>query len=163
MKSADVAMDKIFSRPALQEWTRKCKELGKKIVFTNGCFDILHQGHMDLLSYSSKLGDVLVLGVNSDKSVKKLKGKDRPVNHESFRAFMLASLSIVDAVCIFEEDTPLELIKAIEPDCIVKGGDYRPDQVVGAEQVISTGGEVKIFPLVKGYSTSALIDKIQKL
>jgi len=163
MKSADAAMDKIFSRPALQEWTRKCKELGKKIVFTNGCFDILHQGHMDLLSYSSKLGDVLVLGVNSDKSVKKLKGKDRPVNHESFRAFMLASLSIVDAVCIFEEDTPLELIRAIEPDCIVKGGDYRPDQVVGAEQVISTGGEVRIFPLVKGYSTSALIDKIQKL
>lgn len=104
-----------------------------------------------------------MIGVNSDASVKKLKGKNRPVNNESFRSVMLAALVMTDAVCIFEEDTPLELITAIVPDLIVKGGDYKPEQVVGAMEVIKNGGEVTIFPLVKGYSTTALIDKIQQL
>lgn len=163
MKTSDEATRKIFSRPDLAQWAKSCKSQGKKIVFTNGCFDILHQGHMELLSYSSQLGDVLIVGVNSDASVKKLKGENRPLNNESFRSYMLASLSITDAISIFNEDTPLELIKSIGPDIIVKGGDYKPEQVVGADYVIKNGGEVVIFPLVKGYSTTALIDKIQRL
>jgi D-glycero-beta-D-manno-heptose 1-phosphate adenylyltransferase len=163
MKASDKIPLKLMSRDELQKQSNRWKLQGRKIVFTNGCFDILHKGHLELLAQAAVLGDILVVGVNADLSVRKLKGDERPVNDESFRSLMLASLSIVDAVCIFPEDTPLELIQAIMPDIIVKGGDYDPSTVVGAEDVVKNGGEVKIIPLVTGYSTSGLIRKIREL
>lgn len=163
MKYPQLIKNKIFDGNQLKHQVRRWQLLGKKIVFTNGCFDILHQGHLEILSQAAASGDMLVVGVNSDHSVKNLKGEGRPVNDESFRAFMLASLSIVDAVVLFDEPTPANLINDIEPDVLLKGGDYSIDQIVGAEEVIKNGGEVKIVPLVKGYSTTALIEKIQQL
>lgn len=136
---------------------------GKKIVFTNGCFDILHHGHLDLIAKAADFGNVLIIGVNTDRSVKKLKGPERPINHEQDRAFQLASLLCVDAICLFDEQTPEELIKLIQPDVLVKGGDYTIDTIVGADYVQSYGGKVEIIPFVEGYSTSALIDNIKKL
>lgn len=163
MKASDKILLKLMLRDELQKQSNRWKLQGRKIVFTNGCFDILHKGHLELLTQAAALGDILVVGVNADLSVSKLKGDERPVNDESFRSLMLASLAIVDAVCIFPEDTPLELIQTIMPDIIVKGGDYDPSSVVGAEDVVKNGGEVKIIPLVTGYSTSALIRKIREL
>ena len=123
----------------------------------------MHEGHLEILSQSAALGDILIVGINTDNSVKRLKGENRPVNNEQFRAKMLAALTIVDAVVLFDEPTPLELIQMIVPETLVKGGDYTIDQVVGGEDVIKNGGEVKIVPLVKGYSTTSLIQKIQEL
>jgi rfaE bifunctional protein nucleotidyltransferase chain/domain len=163
MKLSSKIHDKIFTVDELKRQVQRWHLLEKKVVFTNGCFDILHKGHLELLSKAASLGDFLVVGVNADLSVKKLKGEHRPVNDEAFRSLMLASLTIVDAAIIFPEDTPLELITAIEPDIIVKGGDYRADQVVGAEQVMKNGGEVVIVPLVNGYSTTGIIAKIRDL
>jgi len=163
MKASNKIPLKLMSRDELQKQSNRWKLQGRKIIFTNGCFDILHKGHLELLAQAAALGDILVVGVNADLSVSKLKGDERPVNDESFRSLMLASLTIVDAVCIFPEDTPLELIQTIMPDIIVKGGDYDPSSVVGAEDVVKNGGEVKIIPLVTGYSTSALIRKIRDL
>jgi D-beta-D-heptose 7-phosphate kinase/D-beta-D-heptose 1-phosphate adenosyltransferase len=163
MKYPQLIQHKILDSDQLKHQVRRWKLLGKKIVFTNGCFDILHKGHMEILSQAAASGDMLVVGVNSDHSVKHLKGEGRPVNDESFRALMLASLTIVDAVVIFDEPTPLQLIQNTEPDVLLKGGDYSLDQIVGAEEVVKNGGEVKIVPLVKGYSTTALIEKIQQL
>jgi D-beta-D-heptose 7-phosphate kinase/D-beta-D-heptose 1-phosphate adenosyltransferase len=134
---------------------------GKTIAFTNGCFDILHEGHIFSLSQAAKEADLLIVGVNSDASVKRLKGEDRPINHEKSRALLLASLAIVDAVVIFEEDTPLELIKEILPDFLVKGGDYTVDQIVGAKEVIANGGNVIINPIVEGFSTTGIIQQIK--
>lgn len=134
---------------------------GKTIAFTNGCFDILHEGHIFSLSQAAKEADFLIVGVNSDASVKRLKGNDRPINHENSRALLLASLAIVDAVVIFEEDTPLELIQAILPDAIVKGGDYTVEQIVGAKEVIENGGKVIINPIVEGFSTTGIIQQIK--
>lgn len=135
---------------------------GKKIVFTNGCFDILHIGHISYLRKARLLGDILVVGVNSDASVKRLKGAERPVNPLNDRLEMLAALDFVDYVIPFEEDTPLKLIEAIVPDVLVKGGDYQPENIVGAKEVISSGGEVRVIPFVEGHSTSEIIEKIQK-
>ncbi len=163
MKYPQLIQDKILDSDQLKHQVRRWKLLGKKIVFTNGCFDILHKGHMEILSRAAASGDMLVVGVNSDQSVKHLKGEGRPVNDESFRALMLASLTIVDAVVVFDDPTPLQLIQNTEPDVLLKGGDYSLDQIVGAEEVVKNGGEVKIVPLVKGYSTTALIEKIQQL
>jgi len=163
MKYPQLIQHKILDSNQLKHQVRRWKLLGKKIVFTNGCFDILHKGHMEILSRAAASGDMLVVGVNSDQSVKHLKGEGRPVNDESFRALMLASLTIVDAVVVFDDPTPLQQIQNIEPDVLLKGGDYTLDQIVGAEEVIQNGGEVKIVPLVKGYSTTALIEKIQQL
>ncbi|MBN8790192.1 MAG: D-glycero-beta-D-manno-heptose 1-phosphate adenylyltransferase [Terrimonas sp.] len=163
MKYPELIKNKILTPDAAKHQAKRWNLLNKKIVFTNGCFDILHQGHIAILSHAAESGDVLVVGVNSDASVKRLKGEDRPVNDESFRALMLASLTIVDAVVLFEEDTPLNLINLLEPDVLLKGGDYTIDQIVGAEEVIKNGGEVKIVPFVNGYSTTALIKKIQQL
>ena len=163
MKYPALIKNKILSQNEAKHQAKRWKLLNKKIVFTNGCFDILHQGHIEILSQAAAEGDILVIGVNSDASVKRLKGNDRPVNNESFRATMLASLTITDAVVIFEEDTPLDLINTIEPDVLLKGGDYSIDQIVGAEEVIKNGGEVKIVPFVNGFSTTALIKKIQQL
>ena len=145
---------------------RQCniwRSFGKKIVFTNGCFDILHYGHLHLVAAAANLGNVLVVGINSDASVKRLKGEDRPINHEQERMFQVASLLCTDAVCLFEEDTPEELIKTIRPDVLVKGGDYTIENIVGADFVQSYGGTVSIIPFVEGYSTSATIASIKKL
>ncbi len=133
----------------------------KKIVFTNGCFDILHKGHVTYLAEASKLGDLLVIGVNSDASVKRLKGPDRPINNEQDRAYVLSQLKSVDFTEIFTEDTPLNLILKIKPKVLVKGGDWKIDQIVGAKEVISAGGEVFSLNFVDGYSTTSIINKIQ--
>lgn len=155
--------NKILNRDALAQLAKQWHAEGKKIVFTNGCFDILHRGHLEVLTTSSGFGDVLVVGLNTDASVKRLKGPERPVNDQDFRSWMMASLEMVDAVTLFDEPTPLALIEALQPDVIVKGGDYTPDQVVGATEVLARGGEVKIVPIVKGYSTTSLIEAIRKL
>ena len=152
-----------MSREALLRQMNRWKFLQKKIVFTNGCFDILHAGHLDLLAKAAAMGDVLVVGINSNDSVRRLKGPERPVNDEAFRARMLASLSMVDGVTIFDEDTPGELIASILPDILVKGGDYNPEDVVGGETVTGHGGRVEIVPLVEGYSTTDLIRRIRAL
>lgn len=163
MKNTSFISQKIFTREQIIYKAEQVRFLGKKIAFTNGCFDILHRGHIASLSQAAEAADFLVVGVNSDSSTKRLKGDDRPVNNEESRALLLASLIIVDAVVIFEEDTPLELIKAIKPDVLVKGGDYTIDQIVGAKEVIANGGKVEINPIVEGYSTTAILDKIKKL
>lgn len=136
---------------------------GKKVAFTNGVFDILHRGHISSLSQAAAEADYLVVGLNSDASTKRLKGDSRPVNDEQARATVMAALLMVDAVVLFEEDTPLELIKAVMPDVIVKGGDYTEEQIVGAREVKANGGRVVINPIVAGYSTTGLIGKINTL
>lgn len=133
--------------------------LPKTIVFTNGCFDLLHAGHIQSLTQAANEGDYLVVGLNSDNSVKKLKGENRPVNNEESRALVLAALSMVDAVVVFTEDTPLQLIKKIMPDVLVKGGDYKLEEIVGAKEVIANGGRVVINPILPGFSTTSIINK----
>jgi D-beta-D-heptose 7-phosphate kinase/D-beta-D-heptose 1-phosphate adenosyltransferase len=159
---ADLISSKIFTLPQLIQKIAQWKIHDKKIAFTNGVFDILHQGHVFSLSQAAKEADYLIVGLNSDTSVKKLKGETRPINNQESRALLLASLIMVDAVVIFEEDTPLELIKAILPDVLVKGGDYTIDQIIGAKEVIATGGRVIINPVLEGFSTTGIIQKINK-
>ncbi|HET7552233.1 MAG TPA: D-glycero-beta-D-manno-heptose 1-phosphate adenylyltransferase [Gemmatimonadaceae bacterium] len=132
-----------------------------KVVFTNGVFDLLHPGHVDVLRAARSHGDALIVGVNSDASVRRLKGESRPVRTESDRAYVLAALEAVDAVVIFPEDTPLELIRALHPDVLVKGGDYTPDTVVGRSEVESRGGRVVIVPLTAGHSTTSIIERLR--
>lgn len=134
---------------------------GKKIVFTNGCFDILHRGHVTYLTEARKLGDLLVVGLNSDASVKRLKGPERPINNESDRRYVLSQLKAVDFVEVFSEDTPLNLILKVVPQILVKGGDWKIDQIVGAKEVLASGGDVFSLNFVDGYSTTAIINKIQ--
>lgn len=138
------------------------KLLSKKIAFTNGVFDILHEGHIFSLSQAAREGDILIVGVNADASVKRLKGESRPVNRQDSRALLLASLVMVDAVVIFDEDTPLELVIEIMPDVMVKGGDYTVEQVAGGREVMANGGRVVINPLMEGFSTTSLIEQIRK-
>jgi D-beta-D-heptose 7-phosphate kinase/D-beta-D-heptose 1-phosphate adenosyltransferase len=135
------------------------KRKGKKIVFTNGCFDILHVGHVDYLSKAKRLGDVLVVGLNTDSSVKKIKGKDRPINKESDRAMVLSALSFVDYITLFGETTPEKLIMKLRPDILVKGGDWKIEDIVGGAFVRSYGGKIKRIPFVKGYSTTSIIER----
>ncbi len=163
MKNTSSVAKKIFTLQELQHKIAQERILGKKISFTNGCFDILHRGHIASLSQAASEADFLVVGLNSDTSTKQLKGPGRPVNDEQSRALLLASLLIVDAVVLFAEETPLELIKAIMPDVIVKGGDYTVEQIAGAKEVIANGGRVVINPIVEGFSTTGLIEKISKL
>ncbi len=137
------------------------KYKGKKIVFTNGCFDLLHLGHIEYLNEARGLGDALVIGLNSDKSVKKLKGDDRPINNEHDRKEMLQNLRSVDCVQIFNNETPLEIIKLISPKVLVKGGDWKIEQIIGHEFVLSHGGIVKSLSFKDGYSTSSLIKNVQ--
>jgi D-glycero-beta-D-manno-heptose 1-phosphate adenylyltransferase len=161
LKRPDLVSKKIYSLPQLllrrQEW----KTFAKKIVFTNGVFDILHEGHIYSLSKAATEGDFLIVALNSDASVKRLKGNGRPVNNETSRALILASLAIVDAVIIFEEDTPLELINSLMPDVLVKGGDYKEEDIAGAKEVRSNGGRVVINPILEGYSTTSIIEKLR--
>ncbi len=137
------------------------KHKNKKIVFTNGCFDILHIGHVEYLNEAKAQGDVLIIGLNSDKSIKVLKGSDRPINNENDRAAMLLNLKSVDCVQVFTEQTPLEIIKLINPNILVKGGDWKIEQIVGSDYVLSRGGIVKSLMFKNGYSTSNLISAVQ--
>ena len=143
---------------SLTEW--RARQPGR-VVFTNGVFDLLHPGHVDVLIGARARGDVLVVGLNSDASVKRLKGPDRPVRSEGERAYVLAALEAVDAVTLFEQDTPLQLVQLLRPDVIVKGGDYSPDTVVGANEVRARGGDVVIIPLTPGHSTTSTIDRLR--
>ena len=162
MKRTDCIPEKIFTALEIVQKVAQLRLLSKKIVFTNGVFDILHQGHIYSLSEAAKEADFLVVGLNADASVKRLKGESRPVNNQEARAMLLASLIMVDAVVIFEEDTPLELIKAILPDVLVKGGDYTVEQIAGAKEVIENKGRVVINPILDGYSTTAIIEKTKE-
>jgi D-beta-D-heptose 7-phosphate kinase/D-beta-D-heptose 1-phosphate adenosyltransferase len=156
------ATSKAVSRLALSEQVDAWKRKGLRIVFTNGCFDLLHSGHVSLLRQAAEQGDVLVVGINSDSSVARLKGPERPLVPERERVAMLAALESVDAVTVFDEDTPLELIQHVEPDVLVKGEDYKLDEVVGREEVESQGGRVTLVPLLPEYSTSSLIDRLRR-
>lgn len=152
-------MVSIQSRDSIGQDARRLQSLGKRIVFTNGCFDIIHPGHIDLLSRARQLGDVLVVAINSDNSVRRLKGPDRPVFPENERAEILRALDCVDFVCTFDEDTPLETILAIHPDILVKGADWA-DNIVGSREVRGWGGRVEALPLVAGKSTTDVIDRV---
>jgi rfaE bifunctional protein nucleotidyltransferase chain/domain len=163
MRYPQIIPQKIVDLSELLHQVRRWRVLSKTIAFSNGCFDILHRGHIASLSDAAREADYLIVGVNSDASTRKLKGPDRPVNNQGSRALMLASLLMVDAVIIFEEETPLELINAILPDVLVKGGDYALEQIVGAKEVMAAGGRVVINPILPGFSTTALIEKIHRL
>lgn len=139
------------------------KRNGRRVVFTNGCFDLLHPGHIETLEKARGMGDVLIVGINSDRSVREMKGKGRPVLPERERAEILAGFECVDAVVVFDEPTPREIIAKLLPDVLVKGGDWASDRIVGREEVEAVGGKVVSIPLVGGYSTTAMLDKIQKL
>jgi rfaE bifunctional protein nucleotidyltransferase chain/domain len=154
---------KIFTLPQAVEQVEQWQALGQKIVFTNGCFDIVHLGHIDYLEKAQQLGQKLVLGLNTDASVNRLKGPTRPVVNEYARARMMAAFAFIDAVILFDEPTPLQLIEQIKPDILVKGDDYSIETIVGSDFVLSRGGVVKTIPLVQGYSTTALIQKIKQL
>jgi len=154
-------MGKIKTIEALNKDIDRIKKSRKKIVFTNGCFDILHYGHVSYLKSAKNLGDVLIVGINTDHSVKRIKGKARPVNREKDRAKVLASLECVDYVILFGEDTPLKLIKNIKPDILVKGGDWESKDIVGGKYVLKNGGKVFSLPFIKGYSTSGLIKRLK--
>ena len=134
----------------------------KKVVFTNGCFDIIHRGHVEYLEEAKKLGDILIIGLNSDNSVKRIKGENRPINNEEDRKKVLLALKYVDDVIIFNEDTPLELIKKIQPNVLVKGGDWEIKNIIGADFVIGLGGEVHSLAFREGYSTTKIIKKIEE-
>lgn len=160
MKSINVIKAKIFTLKSIQSKVHEWKKEGKTIVFSNGCFDILHLGHVDYLAKAASFGDILVIGLNSDISVKSIKGKNRPINDEKARAMLMAALSFTDAVVPFDEDTPYNLINAVKPDFLVKGKDYNAKDVVGYDIVTAYGGKVKTIKLVEGYSTSAIEKKI---
>lgn len=141
-----------------RQWQRE----GKKVVFTNGCFDILHRGHLEYLIQAAELGDKLVIGLNSDDSIKRLKGPERPVNALPDRALALGVLQFVSLVVPFEEDTPFALIEQLQPNILVKGGDYTIDTIVGAKETLQRGGTVKVLPFVDGYSTTTIIERLRK-
>jgi D-glycero-beta-D-manno-heptose 1-phosphate adenylyltransferase len=153
--------NKILTLPELLRRVSQWRVVNKTIAFTNGCYDILHAGHIASLTEASRQGDYLVVAVNADSSIKGLKGDNRPVNDENARALVVAALSMVDAVIIFPEPTPLDLVVAIRPDVLVKGGDYKVEEIAGAREVISWGGKVVLNPIVEGYSTTSIINKLQ--
>jgi rfaE bifunctional protein nucleotidyltransferase chain/domain len=160
MNRIDSVRSKILNKKSLDSWLARMRFKNKKIVFTNGCFDILHPGHIVYLSKAADSGDILIIGLNSDTSVRKLKGEGRPVMDQDSRALLLASLCFVSAIVLFDEDTPFRLIQAIQPDVLVKGSDYRPEEIVGYEIVKARGGEVITIDFVEGYSSSSIHKKI---
>jgi D-glycero-beta-D-manno-heptose 1-phosphate adenylyltransferase len=162
LRSSKSISDKILTLPDLNRKLAQWRVIGKTIAFTNGCFDILHAGHIASLTEAASHADILIVGLNADASIKGSKGPNRPVNDENARALMLASLMMVDAVVLFSEPTPLQLILQIQPDVLVKGGDYKIEDIVGAKEVMSRGGKVIINPIVDGFSTTSIINKIQK-
>ena len=161
MMQLDKIRDKINTFDSVETLVNQWKNAGLTIVFTNGCFDILHYGHLHYLAAARDLGDRLVVGLNSAGSVRRLKGAHRPLNDELTRQYLLAALSFIDAIVVFDEDTPIELIKRVKPTILVKGGDYALDQIVGADIVIENGGKVMSLPFVEGYSTTNLEQKIK--
>jgi D-beta-D-heptose 7-phosphate kinase/D-beta-D-heptose 1-phosphate adenosyltransferase len=163
LKQVNFIPSKIYSRSQLITELQRWRLKNKKIVFTNGVFDILHEGHISSLSDAAAYGDILIVGINSDTSVKRLKGESRPVNNEQSRALLLASLLMTDAVILFEEDTPLDLITAVMPDTLVIGGDYTVEQIAGAKEVIANGGDVKIVPILEGFSTTGIIQRMRQV
>jgi D-glycero-beta-D-manno-heptose 1-phosphate adenylyltransferase len=160
MPKIDIIQQKIIPVTALDRWLAVARFKNRKIVFTNGCFDVLHKGHVDYLAAASDLGDLLMVGLNTDESVRKLKGAGRPYLDEAARALILASLSYVSAVVLFNEDTPYELIKQVNPDVLVKGGDYKTEEIVGHDVVSARGGKVLSLDFTAGYSSSGVIGKI---
>jgi D-glycero-beta-D-manno-heptose 1-phosphate adenylyltransferase len=160
MNTQNLIEKKIITSEQLPSLLALWRFQNKKLVFTNGCFDILHLGHIDYLAKAAQLGDVLMVGLNTDDSVRRLKGKNRPVQNEEARARLLASLFFVNAVVLFAEDTPYELIRKVQPDVLVKGKDYRAEEVVGYDIVKARGGTIETIELVEGYSTTAIIAKL---
>ena len=157
METLSTIKNKLLSCQDLDTRLSEWRSAGKTIVFTNGCFDILHRGHVEYLAQASDLGDVLIVGLNTDASVKRLKGETRPVNDEQSRALLLSALQFVDAVVLFAEDTPYELINQVQPDVLVKGNDYKPEEIVGYDIVTAKGGKVVTVDLVEGFSTTNII------
>jgi len=155
-------LSKISDLQSLKTSIVQWQSEGKKVVFTNGVFDLLHIGHITYMAKAAELGDKLVIGLNSDSSVRRIKGQDRPVNDQNSRAALLAALFFVDAIVVFEEDTPIHLITALMPDILVKGADYSIENIVGAKEVIANGGEVKTIDFVEGYSSTSIIKKIRE-
>lgn len=162
MKATNAIPNKIFTLENLKKQVAAWRVNNKTIAFSNGCFDILHEGHIFSLNQAASEADILIIGVNSDQSVKRLKGPERPINNQISRSIMLSNLAVVDAVVVFEEDTPLALIQSLMPDVIVKGGDYTIDQIVGSKEVIANSGRVVINPIVEGFSTTGIIEQIKK-
>lgn len=162
MKPFEIIHSKILSTDNLQRMLAYWHFKEMKIVFTNGCFDILHAGHIEYLAKAASEGDIMIIGLNSDISVRKLKGNHRPINDENARALIMASLNFVSAVVIFNEDTPYNLIQLIQPDILIKGSDYKPEDIVGYNILKAKGGEVKTIDLVPGYSTTSIEQKIFK-
>jgi rfaE bifunctional protein nucleotidyltransferase chain/domain len=162
MTNLEIIKRKIYSREALLRQLNIWRMQSKKIVFTNGCFDLLHHGHIDYLSKAADMGEVLVIGINSDASVKKLnKGSSRPIQNENDRALILSSIQFIEAIIIFDEETPYDLIKFAQPDVLVKGGDWKESEIVGADIVKANGGTVTTIPFVEGYSTTNIEKKIK--
>ena len=155
-------MGVILEEKKLEDWLLDFRQTMDKLVFTNGCFDILHAGHVDYLQNARQLGDGLLVGLNNDESVRKLKGDLRPIVDERARAMVLAALEAVDAVVLFKEETPGRLIDQVQPDVLVKGGDYLAEEIVGYQTVIATGGTVKVLPFLEGHSTTSIIKKIKE-
>jgi rfaE bifunctional protein nucleotidyltransferase chain/domain len=156
----ELIQNKIYQLSELKLIVNQWKMLSKKVVFTNGCFDIIHRGHNTYLLEAAAFGNKLIVAVNSDESVRKLKGNNRPIVDEYSRAFNLACHTYIDAVILFDEDTPLNLINEFQPDVLIKGGDYTIETIVGAQEVLSFGGQVEIIAFLEGYSTTNIIDKI---
>jgi rfaE bifunctional protein nucleotidyltransferase chain/domain len=163
MNNLDLINSKIINPEKLQDFINSLKQNKETIVFTNGCFDILHYGHINYLAKAANLGSKLIVGLNSDSSVQRLKGKDRPINKELERAFVLASLFFIDAIIIFNEDTPEKLIHNIAPDILAKGGDYKVEEIAGSDFVLKNGGKVEIIQFVEGYSSTKIINKVSNI
>ena len=163
MNHLNSIQNKIYTLLDLEKQIEKWRSAGDKIVFTNGCFDILHKGHVEVLAKTSNLGNRLIIGLNSDSSIKNLKGENRPILEEDSRALLLAALQFVDAVILFSEKTPFQLISEIVPDILAKGGDYKIEEIVGHEVVQQNGGKIITIPLTEGFSSSNIIDKIQNV
>jgi rfaE bifunctional protein nucleotidyltransferase chain/domain len=157
----DTIQSKILNREQLASAVFRWKFFKQQIVFTNGCFDILHRGHIDYLSKARAKGNVLIIGLNTDASVSRIKGAERPLQDEYSRALLLASLGFVDTVVLFDEDTPFELIKQVKPDVLVKGADYKPEDIVGYDIVTESGGRVETIDFLPGFSTSSIVHKIK--
>lgn len=162
MNHLNELLKKRMDLPTLAEKVKNWREQGCKIVFTNGCFDLLHRGHVEYLAQAADFGDKLVIGLNTDASVNRLKGPTRPINDEEARSAVLSALSFVSAVVLFDEPTPLELIRLVQPDVLIKGADYKPEEIVGYDIVTARGGKVATVPLTSGYSTSNIEQRIRE-
>ena len=162
MSNLQSIKSKIYTLSKLVEQSKVWRNNGDKIVFTNGCFDLVHRGHVEVLANTADLGDKLIVGLNTDSSIQDLKGKNRPIIDENSRAILLASLQFIDAVVLFSEDTPYHLIETILPDILAKGGDYKVEEITGHEVVLQNGGEVILVPFIDGFSTTNIVNKIKQ-